>query len=466
MFDTGYKMTRTLSPESGPSSPPPVIKSPKSKPTALRLNTLNLLAPAISPNKPMSPSLQHWQQVRSHVLATPAEERAAQSHARKAGNEKKKFGLVSKAAGRFGIKQAADRMMRGDERRKSTMAMQAEFGGLSLEEREEIARERRRFARDIKGCLDSCASEESRRRLTRLGKMGESSKATAHPGGSASVHGAQRPQYDNDFYAFAPLLTELHRHMPAARARKPWSRTCPHHAAILAELSTAFLNDAVSTDGERQQALEVFGTVVRTWSAENPEEELSRWIWLCKALIWDDRALRDRGLALLDSLLQTDGPSFNAFNRPYSALSIQAFAVGLIHLLRALETSRIVSERHVDQVYAILSGLGEGQIIDLDETTVGDLIDEYEFHGSQGGVCREMVWAAAGVAVGRNPEVADWLLRDDAVNLKVRALPSSCHREPSDADLADPSSDSARRQSFTARLRLSYICARGRSSIA
>lgn len=420
-------LTRTTSPEELPASPPPRVKSPKSKPTALRLNTLNLLAPETSPNKPVSPSLQHWQQVRSHVFATPAEERAAQSLARTAGNEKKKFGLVSKAAGRFGIKQAADRVIRGDERRKSTMAMAAEFGGLSLEQREEIARERRRFARDVKACLESCCTEESRRRLDRLGRVKESGGPvrkvpdgkTLPPSHGVQQAGPSRPQFDTGFYAFAPLLTELHRHMPDARAKKPWSRTCPHHGVILAELKTAFLHDSVTTDGERQQALEVFGTVVRNWSAENPDEEMSRWLWLCHVLLWDDKQIRDRGLALLATLLKSEDTVTDPLNRPYSALAIQNLAVALIRLLHALESSRIVDQGHVDLVTGFLTGLGDGQIIDLDETTVGDLIDEYEFHGSQGGDCRELIWTGAGIAIGTDLGVAEWLLINDAVNLKV-----------------------------------------------
>lgn len=416
-------LTRTTSPEELPASPAPRTKSPKSKPTALRLNTFNLLAPEVSPSKPVSPSLQHWQQVRNHVLATPAKDRAAQHLARTAGNDKKKFGLVSKAAGRFGIKQAADRVISGDERRKSTMAMEAEFGGLSLEQREEIARERRRFARDLKGCLDTCAAEESRRRLERLGK-GPSGGAAADGRVLSSLHGSQqagpsRPPFDTGFYAFAPLLTELHRHMPDARAKKPWSRTCPHHAAILAELRTAFLDDSVSTDGERQQALEVYGTVVRNWSAENPGEELSRWLWLCHVLMWDDKQIRDRGLGLLANLLKAEETVTDRLNRPDSALAIQNLAAALVRLLQALESSRVVNQGHVDTVSDFLSILGDGQIIDLDETTVGDLIDEYEFHGSQGGICRELVWTGASIALGTDVAVANWLLRDGAINLKV-----------------------------------------------
>ena len=423
------ELTRTTSPESIETSPPPTLKNQKSKPSALRLNTFNLLIPDTSPNKPVSPSLQHWQQVRGHVLATPAEERAAQSHARTAATDKKKLGLVSKAAGRFGIKQAADRVIRGDERRKSTIGMQRDFGNLSLEEREEIARERRRFARDVKGCLDACAIEESKRRLARLGKLDKSGNSTGRANdvrNPAPAHGgpngSQRQQLTNEFYAFAPLLTELHRHMPAARAKKAWSRTCPHHAAILAELRTAFLEDGVSTDGDRQQALEVFGTVVRNWSAENPEEELSRWLWLCHVLVWDDRHLRDRGLALLEPMLRLDDASSVSLNRPYSALSIQTLGMALIRLLRAFESSHIVQPTHVDTILGFLAQLGDGRIIDLDESTVGDLIGEYEFHGSQGGVCNELLWGAAGIIAGCDVNISAWLIRDRATNLKVSNL--------------------------------------------
>jgi hypothetical protein len=63
----------------------------------------------------------------------------------------------------------------------------------------------------------------------------------------------------------------LHLYLPDARAKRVWSRTCPHHAAILAELGVTFLQDGVSTDAERIQALEVFGTVVRNWATDSAD---------------------------------------------------------------------------------------------------------------------------------------------------------------------------------------------------
>jgi hypothetical protein len=425
---------QTRSPEMFSASPAATAKSPRSKPTTLRLNTLNLLAPSTSPKKPVSPGLQHWQQVRDHVM-TPAEERAAHSLARNAVNDKekdkKKFGLVSKAAGKFGIKQAADNVMKGDEKRKNTMAMTAEFGSLTAEQREEITRERRRFARDVKACRDACSAEDTRRRLLRLGKG--KAKATdrndgsvgqrSEKGHSAPLHGMQdkRPAYENDFYAFAPLLTELHRHMPAARGKKPWSRTCPHHAAILAELATAFLDDGVSTDGERQQALEVFGTVVRNWSSDSPEEELARWTWLSHILLWEDRQLRERGLGLLESMLRPESITQSEV-RPDSAHSFQSLATSLLRLLHAVETSPDRQDRHIDIVGRLLASLGDGNIIEPRLSTVVDLIGNQEEVGSTGGITRELIWTALGIAASSSPEMADWLFRHRAANARVSKL--------------------------------------------
>jgi hypothetical protein len=427
---------QTSSPEMLSPSPP-TAKSPRSKPATLRLNTLNLLAPDTSPKKPVSPGLQHWQQVRDHVM-TPAEERAAHSLARTGGHDKDKkmFGLVSKA---FGIKQAADNVMRGDEKRKNTMAMTAQYGSLTTEQREEITRERRRFARDVKACLDACSVEETRRRLTRLGKgkckAVDPDDGSTGPGRpqekshAGSVYGSQHPlqraTYDNDFYAFAPLLTELHRHMPAARAKKPWSRTCPHHAAILAELAVAFLDDSISTDGERQQALEVFGTVTRNWASDSAEEDLSRWTWLCRILLWEDRHLRERGLGLLDTMLRAGSSAGDTVIRPHSAHAFQTLTVSLLQLLHAVETTLDRQERHVELVHGLLSDLTDGNIIDLDGSTISHLTGKDEQTHLQGGTTWELLWAAVGLAIGSSIELASWLLDDKAHNAQVSIGESS-----------------------------------------
>jgi len=425
---TSSRLPQTTSPDTLPIALP-TIKSPKRKPTALRLNTQDLLAPTTSPTKPVSPGLQHWQQVRDHVM-TPAEERAAHSLARPgpAHEKKKTFDIVSKAVGRFGIKQAADHVIRGDGKRKDTMAMKAEFGDLSVEQRDEIARERRRFARDVKTCLDACSAEETKRRLTRLGQPagGSDSKAIKHghsaEGSGTSSHGSQlHPQrhiLDNEFYAFAPLLTELHRHMPAARAKKPWSRTCPHHAAILAELGAAFLDDGITTAGERQQALEVFGTVVRNWAADSAEEELSRWTWLCHVLLWDDRQLRDRGLTLLDSLLQYSAMDHGHGHKQHSPTAFINLSVALIRLLHALDTSHR-QEKHVDLIMDLIRKLSEGSMLNLEENAVAEWAGTERTVGGQGVECRELFWVAVGTAVGRDVKLAEWLFSSNTTYLQV-----------------------------------------------
>jgi hypothetical protein len=362
---------------------------------------------------------------------TPAEERAAHSLARTSApvNQKKKtFDLVSKAAGRFGMKQAADHVIRGDEKRKDTMAMKAEFGDLSVERRDEIARERRRFARDVKTCLDACSAEESKRRLTRLGQSagGSDAKTGRHghaaEGSGTSVHGSQihpqRNALDNEFYAFAPLLTELHRHMPAARAKQAWSRTCPHHAAILAELSAAFLDDNITTAGERQQALEVFGTVVRNWGPDNAEEELSRWTWLCHVLLWDDRQLRDRGLTLLDSLLQYSSLDHGHDIKQHSPAAFVNLSVALIRLHHALDTSHR-QEKHIDLVLDLIRKLIDGNLIRLEGTAVAEWAGNEPALGGHGVECRELFWVAVGTAVGTEVKLAEWLLSPNTTYLQV-----------------------------------------------
>jgi hypothetical protein len=442
---TSSRFPQTTSPDTLPVALP-TVKSPKRKPTALRLNTQDLLAPATSPTKPISPGLQHWQQVRDHVM-TPAEERAAHSLARPgpAHEKKKTFDIVSKAVGRFGMKQAADHVIRGDEIRKDTLAMKAEFGDLSVEQRDEIARERRRFARDVKTCLDACAAEETKRRLTRLGQPtagGDMKMAkhghTAEASGTSS-HGSQphpqRHALDNEFYAFAPLLTELHRHMPAARAKKPWSRTCPHHAAILAELGAAFLDDGITTAGERQQALEVFGTVVRNWAADSAEEELSRWTWLCHVLLWDDRQLRDRGLTQLDSLLQYSAMDHGHGHKQHSPAAFINLSVALLRLLHALDTSHR-QEKHVDLVMDLIRKLSEGSMLNLEKVAVAEWAGIERTVGRQGVECRELFWVAVGIAVGTDVKLAEWLFSPNTSYLQVSLCVS--RPGPTDEQLFNP----------------------------
>lgn len=262
------------------------------KPRGPRLSVNTLTSPKLHSQQlptPVSPGLKHWQQVRQHILApTPNDERAPGGLPyRQPG---KKLKMVTKAAERFGFRNAAESVM-GYDRRRSTYGAYRFGTDLSEEQREEASRERRRFARDIKVCLDGCAMEESNRRLNRMMPAGttdmmpqdmmppksgaKSTKGKTHHSDPRTMNGyGNLAAYDQSgglTSTFAPLLTELHRYIPEARAKRVWSRTCPHHAIILAELGVTFLTDSVSTDAERFQALEVFGTVVKNWSTDSAD---------------------------------------------------------------------------------------------------------------------------------------------------------------------------------------------------
>ena len=419
-----------------PSTPSQAMSPPitKSRPKISKLNTLNLLSPQTSPTKPLSPGLKHWQQVRAHVLApTPVEERAANA---KAG---KKLNIVSKAAGKFGFRQAADNVLGYEERRRRSTAigLSHDLDGLSVEEQEEVARERRRFARDVKACLDACATEETRRRLQRgagrndgngLRSATSSSLKTTVPSSRGSQHlgYAQRFHFDPDFSCFAPLLTELHRHLPGARAKKLWSRTCPHHAAILSELAVNFLPDNASTDGERQQALEVFGVVVRNWASDSAEEELDRWLFLCRALLVPDKHIRNRGLPLLTMFLQADPDLPRAHDRPHTAAAFQSIAIALLEVLHALETKGGYPE-HQQAISGLLTDLIEGNIIELDLASLKEVTgsEPEGATGGGGGVERELLWMAVGRLLGRDTQQAEWLMGSQCKVLSVsHSLPS------------------------------------------
>ncbi|WWC87775.1 uncharacterized protein L201_002667 [Kwoniella dendrophila CBS 6074] len=429
MPDGGRPTTPTSFVVSRPITPTG-LASPKSKakPKPSRLNTSNLMTSTTSsPTKLVSPGMKHWQQVRSHVMVpTPLEEKSSQHSGRHHHPAKKMTGLVSKAAGRFGFRHAAENVIGYNDRRNSMMGILSGMNDLTTEEKESITRERRKFARDVKVCLDACSLEESKRRLSRIGyNKGTNSSRPTFQGGEAKSsgmsmhHGSmhtssqnQRFTFDPEFSAFAPLLMELHKFLPAARAKKPWSRTCPHHSAILAELGTAFSQDSTSTDGERQQALEVFGVIVKNWAADNADEELERWLWLSRALLNDDRQLRNRGLALLNRFLHPDSSLPRGIDRPQTALAFISLACALLQLLHAIEMAGYGNDDHLQLVNEFLSDLSEGDIIDLEETSLVELLGSLELGGSLGGVDKELVWMAVGMIIGTRPSLAPWLLID------------------------------------------------------
>jgi hypothetical protein len=338
----------------------------------------------------------------------------------------RKLNLVSKAAGKLGFKQAAESMLNYEEKRQSTIATLPLLDGFSVEQQEEIARERRRFARDVKTCLDACAAEESRRRLQRIGSSAAATKVvpalktagSSHKTPTGSMHTAAHTAhkqfaFDPNFSSFAPLLTELHRHLPAARAKRPWSRTCPHHAAILAELGISYLSDGTSTDGERQQALEVFGVVVRNWSSDSAEEELDRWLWLCRALLTQDRHLRNRGLPLLASFLHADPTLPAGPDRPHSAVAFQSIVTALVKLLHAVERSEYDADEHLHLVTSLLSDTVDGIVMDVEFPTLAEVLGKAKMQnleGSSGGIERELLWLAVGKVMRDPNQLSTWLL--------------------------------------------------------
>lgn len=347
----------------------------------------------------------------------------------------KKMGLVSKAAGKFGFRHAADHMMGHEDRRGSAVPFGQEIGGLSAEEREEIARERRKFARDVKACLDACSMEETKRRLQRADPAFDGLRLGAPPGLkqiAGSVHGSQynpngRYNFDPNFSSFAPLLMELHRHLPAARAKRLWSRTCPHHASILAELGVSFLSDDSSTDGERQQGLEVFGVIVRNWASDSAEEELDRWLWLCRAMMIPDKQLRNRGLPLLASFLHGDPDLPMAHDRPHTAAAFQSLSMALLELLYALELSGAVFEEHRQAVLTIIGQLMNGDVIEVDPSSLKDILQsamDTHDHGRRGGGLEpELFWLALAHVTRSQRALAHWLLRDAGEVLSVSWSP-------------------------------------------
>ncbi|GMK58259.1 hypothetical protein CspeluHIS016_0502910 [Cutaneotrichosporon spelunceum] len=383
----------------------------------LRLSTQDLPAPSRKEDKPpISPGMKHWQQVRQHVVTDPPPV-----------DSKPKRGLVSRTAGRFGFRSVVENVLGYDRRRRST------YGAFSVdmtdEEREEASRERRRFARAVKTCLDECAAEESTRRLRRLAAVGghvptlplskpKSTHHSAHGGRSrsGSVHAL-----DNEgISAFYPLLSALVKFSVDAKSKRLWSRTCPHHAAILAELGTAFLPDSTSRDSERAQALQVFFTIVTNWSTDSDDDELDRWLWLCRAMLRDDRQTRDRGMGLLSLILKGDGNVPEALVRPASALDFESVAIALLELLHTLENSGYASDEHQRMVWDLLASLGAGEIIAVDAESVMSLLDDESL--TVRNAERELLWIAAAKVIAANKHVGAWML-DCKASVLLRFAP-------------------------------------------
>jgi hypothetical protein len=326
--------------------------------------------------------------------------------------------------------------------------------GLSAEAKEEIIRERRRFARDVKACLDACTQEETRRRLQRA------SGAAASFGKPSSTNPHTKAAHHSDFSAFAPLLTELHKWSPAARARKIWCRTLPHHSAVLSELATAFLPDSTTTEGERQQVLEVFGAIVRTWAAEGPDEVGARWLWLCSALRVPERQLRERGITLLSALMRGDPAYGVVFDVPETATTYLALAMSLLQLLHAVDCSPYGTTAEYDQLMKLFTDLMEGNIMDVDSDSMANVSGK-ETEGSTDGVLKELIWLGAARCIGADADVSAWLLKVDNPLTMVRTLHDSAE-QPGLLIL----SALFLRPSCTLLQRASWICAVSRPSLS
>lgn len=353
----------------------------------------------------------------------------------------KKKGFVSRTAGRFGFRNVVENVLGYDRRRGSTYGA-FPIDGMTDEEREEASRQRRRFARDIKACLDACAAEESSRRLRRLAAAGGQGQArptlphkpkSTHLSSHANNHKATSTHSSalhlplgaaggEALSSFGPLLIELQKFFHDSRAKRVWSRTCPHHAAILAELGTTFLPDSASTDGERAQALEVFRAIMYHWSTDSEDDELDRWLWLCRAMLIDDRALRNRGLPMLSQLLRGHPDLPESLVRPASALDFESVAIALLTLLHALESAPYLSDEQSSVVWDLLADLAAGDIIKVDQDTLLDLLNDVDLESARN-VETELLWLAASRVIATDRHVGAWMLDRDAAILKRFAPP-------------------------------------------
>lgn len=425
----------------------------KEKPQIPKLSVITDLKNETAAQHGVSPGKAHWEQVKQHVLTapTPLNERTAQQLAFKS-QPKGKLAFVTKAANRLGLRSAVESVMGLNHTPAESMSWDTLGVALNDQEREEASRQRRRFARDIRICLDACAYEESRRRLRRMAGKNQSATPGQTPYSTVKAHSTHhfrtapstyRTEMDDGVSAFAPFLMELHRHLPDARAKRIWSRTCPHHSAILAELGVTFIPDASSTDGERAQALEVFGTVVRNWATDSTDEELARWLWLCRALVIDDRVLRGRGLPLLVDLLHANPALPKASYAPSTAFDFESITIALLALLHALESTPSPINDQIIMASGLLADLADGDVIQISVESLMDLLPGLEIEKSSAGIEHEMLWLAVGRAINTELQLGDWLLRNDGAVLNV-SYSDACKLTNSDTFLL-PSPNSRQR---------------------
>jgi hypothetical protein len=239
--------------------------SPRKPKPKMSLITTNLKPPDPERRSPVSPGAKHWTHVRAQVLGDHGQTPTAPPA------PAKKQGLVSKAAGRLGFRQAAENILGYGPEMSDLMGRHT--APMTAQEEEE-ARERRGFSRAVKTCLESCGKEDSRRRLDslksrdRLPSQPSSKRQSSLPSRSGHAPG---PAYSaQDLPSFAPLLTTLHGYVSAAKSRRPWAITLPWHSEVLNELSTAFLDDSDDSGGQLM-AVEIFGVVVKTWAPARNE---------------------------------------------------------------------------------------------------------------------------------------------------------------------------------------------------
>lgn len=149
------------------------------------------------------------------------------------------------------------------------------------------------------------------------------------------------------------------------------------------------------------------------------QEELDRWLWLCRALVVEDKQLRDRGLTLLRQVLHRDPSLPESGLYPNTASDLESLALGLVELLHAIEMASYPSLPQQEIVGSLIRELGHGDIIRVDHMSLMDLVDDSDVSTSSAGVERELLWITVAQILGSESHLAGWMLSNNSAVLRV-----------------------------------------------
>ncbi|KAI5116269.1 hypothetical protein M0805_007718 [Coniferiporia weirii] len=279
-----------------------------------------------SPPLPLSPSKARWDQLRHHVLPSPA----------RADSPNPSFTSFSQ----LGPPTAATVPAASAAPRPSRFAARFGFRQVVVEAREAAATDdlSRKFSEDVqRACWyarfgDTRPSrperEASQHTLGSTLHLPFMSSASLPLSGNASMNNLSvpssfkqglrttasttnlTPQPTSRMNALASLQSVIIRYASTPALKRMSYKFLPHEKDVLSVLLIAFLSESTGhiAEDERRLSLEIFETVIQSWKASQIEGDIERCLWCCKACSMPSNPLRSRVLLSLRSLLNSQEP--------------------------------------------------------------------------------------------------------------------------------------------------------------